>query len=275
MKKATFMAPCAVAAMLLWNTSAFALDKPSASPYDKRIQHVAYNASDIVPLVAANGIVTNIIFGEGEQIQNYVTGFSSAWEFAAVGNHFFLKPREEQGQTNLVIVTDRHTYVFDLNTHWKSSLATYQLRFTYPQEEQAKREREAEKNEVKERLQQSPTAAVNRRYTMNFGSAPESRQIAPVEAFDNGQFTFLRFAENADFPAVYRHTSEGEILINSHVEKGYLVIHGLYPELMLRAGQAVVGIYNESFSGGSSPVAEGVTVPGLERTVIGGDGVTQ
>ncbi|WP_301089439.1 TrbG/VirB9 family P-type conjugative transfer protein, partial [Turicimonas muris] len=85
--------------------SVFALDKPQSGREDKRVFYTDYKPDEIYPISAVNGLITTIIFEPGETVKNFGSGFSTAWEFAARENHFFLKPKEKQGTTNLVVVT--------------------------------------------------------------------------------------------------------------------------------------------------------------------------
>lgn len=264
--------------MLCAFNTAFALDTPTVSKLDRRLYTTAYEENQVYPIYAVNGLVTSIVFAEDEKVDAHTSGFSTAWEFAARGNHFFLKPRAKEGSTNLVVVTNKRTYHFDLRLGWNRKTATYELAFTYPEEEAARRAAAAEKAEVKDRLNTSavgPESASkatfsNRRYTMNFGAAKSSKRIAPVEAFDDGRFTYLCFAGQNDFPAAYRVIDKTETLLNSHVEGNWLVIHGVYETLHLRAGQAVVGLYNEDFTGAGADVSDAVSVPGLRRVNTAG-----
>ena len=128
--------------------SVFALDKPQSGREDKRVFYTDYKPDEIYPISAVNGLITTIIFEPGETVKNFGSGFSTAWEFAARENHFFLKPKEKQGTTNLVVVTDRRTYLFDVKLTGNRSKATYRLAFRYPLEEQARIAAEAEKNPV-------------------------------------------------------------------------------------------------------------------------------
>ena len=258
--------------------AAFALDTPSSSDLDRRLYTTAYEEDQVYPIYAVNGLVTTIVFAADEKVDVHTSGFSTAWEFAARGNHFFLKPRAKEGSTNLVVVTNKRTYHFDLRLGWNRKNVTYELAFTYPADEAAKQAAQSEKDRVQERLNvsairpdaSSETARSNRNYTMNFGEAKSSRRIAPTEAFDDGRFTYLRFSKNSDFPSVYRVVDETETLLNAHVEGDWLIVHGIYEALRLRAGEAVVGIYNESYSGGGASTESGVSVPGLQRVSVGG-----
>ena len=94
--------------------SALALDTPTVSKLDRRLYTTAYEENQVYPIYAVNGLVTSIVFAEDEKVDVHTSGFSTAWEFAARGNHFFLKPRAKEGSTNLVVVTNKRTYHFDL-----------------------------------------------------------------------------------------------------------------------------------------------------------------
>lgn len=257
--------------------SVFALDKPQSGREDKRVFYTDYKPDEIYPISAVNGLITTIIFEPGETVKNFGSGFSTAWEFAARENHFFLKPKEKQGTTNLVVVTDRRTYLFDVKLTANRSKATYRLAFRYPLEEQARIAAEAEKKHVKALLEESPIKEnseskeqtnQNRSYSMNFGSAANSKRIAPIEAFDDGRFTYLKFSKHTDFPAAYRKVDQEETLVNSHVNGDWLVLHGVFEEILLRAGRSVVGIYNDNYTGGGVNEEGGVSVPGLKREIV-------
>ena len=137
--------------------SALALDTPTVSKLDRRLYTTAYEENQVYPIYAVNGLVTSIVFAEDEKVDVHTSGFSTAWEFAARGNHFFLKPRAKEGSTNLVVVTNKRTYHFDLRLGWNRKTATYELAFTYPKEEATKRAAASEKERVEARLKTSTT----------------------------------------------------------------------------------------------------------------------
>lgn len=272
MKIATITLAC----VLMFSGAAYALQTPTKSALDTRITKAVYQEDDVFPVYAIRGHATMITFQPGENVLSWASGYSTAWEFAATKNRFLLKPKATQGSTNLVVLTTKRSYHFDLRLGWKRQLATYELRFSYPEDERqaalAKIESEKKqallsKNAIpKEELLLSKF--VNREYTMNFGGESDARKIAPEAAFDDGRFTYLKFHTKSDFPAVYRVDGDEESLINSHVEGHWLVIHGIYSELRLRSGKQVCGIYNEVFH--TQPVTDtptNVTADGLQRSM--------
>ena len=99
------------ASFLSCGLSVNALERPTASQYDARVMYTDYKPGQVYPIRAANGLITTITFSPGEKIRDFGSGYSTAWEFQARGNNFFLKPKDFDGATNLVIVTDKHTYL--------------------------------------------------------------------------------------------------------------------------------------------------------------------
>lgn len=249
------IAPLILACFLVISGTAYAEQRLTPS-LDTRITKAVYQEDDVFPVYALRGHATMITFQEGESVVSWASGYSTAWEFATVKNHLLLKPKAKEGTTNLVVLTNKRSYHFDLQLGLKHQPVTYELRFLYPEEKRQvalvklasgrNGALTAHNGTDKEDLFRSPSS--NRQYTMNFGGASHSRQIAPEMAFDDGRFTYLKFPETAEFPAAYRVEGDEEALVNSHVEGSWLVIHGIYPELRLRNGQKVCGIYNEKFN---------------------------
>ena len=70
----------------------------------------------------------------------------------------------------------------------------------------------------------------------------------PTLVFDDGRFTYLRFPGNREIPAVFHVLGDGgETLVNARMEDDLLVVDRVSRRLMLRAGSAVVGLWNEAF----------------------------
>ena len=264
----------AVMSAALFSSQAFALATPSKSKLDGRIQYVNYSEHNVTKIKAVNGFITTITFAPGEAVSNYGSAYSTAWEFAAADNHFFLKPKDKEATTNIIIVTNRHIYSIDVQLVDDEKSATYQLVYKYPEDEAKLKERKANTKKLTDELERTdPNVAEDRpvgnyQYTMNFGKDEGSRDLAPALVYDNGQFTYFRFNSQKDVPAIYRVSADGESLVNSHVEKGVLVVHGVYKEYRLRAGKSVVGVYNENYRGGDLQPASGTTVKSVTREVI-------
>lgn len=270
---------------LLAVVSINAAEIPTGSHYDKRIQYVNYNDGNVVVVKAVSGLGARIVFSPTENILDVASGFTQGWEFNDRRNILYIKPKSiksgsgqdaglltptpEQWNTNLMVTTNLRMYDFDLQLLPESttSQAAYRVEFRYPADEQLAREREAEKQAADKKLDEKP-APRNWNYTMQVGK--NSKAIAPTSAYDDGRFTYLTFPNNRDFPAVFVVAEDkSESLVNTHVNSDTLVVHRVSNELVLRLGDAVVGVYNESFDADGLPPDNGTTVPGAKRIISG------
>ena len=100
--------------LLLCITPIVALHHPTKSSFDSRIRYTPYNAHDVVQLNTVIGIATHVVLEEGEQYMTHAFGDANAYAFAVEKNHLFLKPKAENADTNLAVVTDRRSYHFRL-----------------------------------------------------------------------------------------------------------------------------------------------------------------
>ena len=237
----------------------------------------------VITVPAAKGIATLIEFPADEPIQDFASGFSSAWEIASRGTRLFLKPKEKRPATNLVVTTAKGSYLFELRSV-KAAQALYRITLHRPAKPVSRKESEAraEKELIQKLARQSVTpeihsasesadapqsSAAQSVWTMNFGEDSDSKRIAPVAVSDDGRFTSIRFRPGLDFPAVFAVNSDGESIVDTHVDTaGTLVLHGVYPELRLRLGKAVVGLYREA-GPTLKDSAAGTSLPGLKRTL--------
>lgn len=271
--------------------SAHAVDYPKGSTFDGRIQHVVYNDNDVVSVNAVVGLGVQIVFAPHENVLDVAGGFSAGWEFKERRNNLYIKPKSvrvgdtdmipEPGKwdTNVLVTTDVRMYAFDLHLisardkrATSNTKASYRIQFQYPADEAAKAEKERLKAATQAQLALKD-APVNWNYSMQLGE--KSADIAPAMAWDDGRFTYLKFPNNREFPAVFLVAADKtESIVNTHTEaskpggaKDTLVIHQIAREMVLRSGSAVVGIYNESFDVDGRATDTGATPPGVRRAM--------
>jgi type IV secretion system protein VirB9 len=107
---------------------------------------------------------------------------------------------------------------------------------------------------------------LNTQYAVAEGE--HSQDIVPTLVFDDGRFTYLKFPGNREVPAVFHVLGDGsETLVNARMEDDLLVVDRVSRRLMLRAGSAVVGVWNEAFDLDGRPPTAGTTVPGVQRVL--------
>ena len=116
---------------------------------------------------------------------------------------------------------------------------------------------------IAERLQ-AKAQVLNSSYSIAEGNGSED--IVPTLVFDDGRFTYFRFPGNREVPAVFHVLGDGsETLVNARMEDDLLVVDRVSRRLMLRAGSAVVGVWNDAFDLDGVPPGSGTTVPGVQR----------
>ena len=96
----------------------------------------------VITVPAAKGIATLIEFPADEPIQDFASGFSSAWEIASRGTRLFLKPKEKRPATNLVVTTAKGSYLFELRSV-KAAQALYRITLHRPAKPVSRKESEA------------------------------------------------------------------------------------------------------------------------------------
>jgi len=274
---------------------AHAADVPQGSKFDNRIQYVNYNAGDVVVIRAVAGIGSRIVFAPNETILDVASGFTQGWEFSDRRNILYIKAKSvksEQGQpamapepgkwdTNLMVTTNLRMYDLDLhllpgsNNSGKAPAnqrISYRVEFKYPADERAAAKALADKHRAQAKLDVKPEPR-NWNYSMQIGDASDN--IAPTMAYDDGRFTYLKFPNNRDFPSAFLVAADKtESLVNSHIDPATpdtLVLQRVSREMVLRLGNAVVGIYNDSFDPDGIPANQGTTVPGVKRAIKSGE----
>ncbi len=65
-----------------------------------------------------------------------------------------------------------------------------------------------------------------------------SEEFTPTAIWDDGTFTYFRFARNAPVPAIFRYANGGERAVNSTaLEDGVIRVSGVNRQWVLRLGE--------------------------------------
>lgn len=236
---------------------------PVSRGVDSRIQSINYNPNDVVKIYAKAGVATHIILNDDEVYQTHAFGDSDAWLFTNVGNHVFIKPKVENGTTNLAIVTDRRVYNFLVKYSKKD---TFQVKFTYP-------EQIAERNRQKDaqiKLDSFKTRFEGKRINLAY-KMKGSPVIAPMNVWDDGTFTYFKFGNNTDLPAIYTlGKDDQESLYNRTVfgqSNNVVMVHGISPKWRLRIGAYALDVVNDALNQVGNDVSSGTVSPEIERVI--------
>lgn len=238
---------------------------------DKRIQVFNYTPNDVFVIRAKVGYSAMIQFADGEIIHDdglVGMGKAKSWNIGVKGNNVIFKPLEDSPDTNLIVVTNKRTYAFDLRTTGSEDNSTYIARFNYPDDElkdKAKDRPEPVPVKFVEIKQPDGSVFIDAKYNTHYfrrGTDP----IAPAYVWDDGLFTFLKYPNANDLPTVYKLMPDGtETLVNTHVKDDVLVIHEVTQTLRLRLGKSVVDIGNGHLMP-SDFNFDGTAIEGTKRT---------
>lgn len=232
---------------------------PRALGTDSRMRVVAYDPNNVVTVIGNQLITTSLEFGMGESVQGVEGGDSVAWLVTvnkAHPNIVFIKPTMDKSDTNLTVLTDKYAYHFRLimpsKTKSSTNLSpTYNIRFTYPQEEQltalAKSAKLAREKDALVADNETNPMDWNWSYTY---SERCSRENVPIRAFDDGRFTYFQFSPHANIPAIFLVDADGnESLANFTMKGPYVVIQKTARQFSMRSNgkNDVSCIFNENY----------------------------
>jgi type IV secretion system protein VirB9 len=273
----------------------------TAADADPRLRDVVYDPRAVVTIPVKRGIVTLVVLAEDESIVEVAAGLGgdcarpeAAWCVAAQagGRTLFVKPKSmAAAPNNLAVVTDRRSHLFRFVVLPDDDAKPPVFRLVVrPPARPASAAAEPLKatasatpllaataislptlptlppeQVVAERLLAKPEV-LNSKYSIAEGAG--SQDIVPTLVFDDGRMTYLRFSGNGALPAVFEVLGDGsEALVNTRMEDELLVVDRVSRRLMLRAGAAVVGVWNDDFDIEGRPATNGTTVPGIGRVL--------
>ena len=254
----------ALAAALLAGSMAFAA--PALA--DPRLVERLYDANEVVRIEGKPNVQATIRFAENEQIENVAIGDSQAWQVTPNKrtNLLFVKPLAARASTNMTVVTDRRTYLFDLVASPAARNPLYVLAFTYPDEPEDSQTANAGIDGL-----DGPTAielaaaadpyAVADPAELNFAWTPKGdRKLLPARIYDDGEATFLSWPVGTPLPAILIKDHEGtEGPVNFAVRGEVIVVDGVPREIVLRSGRDAATLTNQG------PVREPRAAPELAR----------
>lgn len=246
------MIRAAIAAALL---SAAILATPAAA--DPRLVERLYDPHEIVRVEGRVNVQTTIKFGEKERIENVAIGDSNKWQVTPNrrANLLFIKPLAATAATNMTVVTDKRTYLFDLVASNAHRSPLYVLSFDYPVELADPEEVELAEGAAPAgpRPNALEVAAAGDPYAvldpaeLNFAWARKgNRALLPERIFDDGEATFLAWPLDTPLPAILIRNDEGtEGPVNFAVRGDVIVVDGVPRQIILRSGEETATLVNE------------------------------
>lgn len=221
---------------------------------DLRAKVVAFDPNQIYAVKAHYLISTDIILGEEETINpsDVHLGDASAWDIAISHNHLYLKAKKLDAGGNLSVVSNRYAYHFVLSVADAAHnplAATLFLKFIYPLHDQ-------DEKKLALALVSLPAdiCTHSHKYNLQYSFTGDKVQ-APLRVCDDGLFTYFKFREKTDLPAIFRVLPDRqEEVVNYRMEKDYMVVERMAKAFTLRNGTTVTSVYNDKYIGDWSKV---------------------
>lgn len=244
--------------LLVWATAGVAEINPIPGITDPRVREVVYDRDDVIRLIGYVGYQTHLRLAPGEKFVGVGAGDTGGLEITADGNDTWLKPKAELVRTNFDVKTSRRVYHFDYEVRKhpprNKKAMIYSITFRYPDDEEQMRLNDIARANLHDKLH-APARKIHTDYW--YCGAPSMK---PIEAYDDGIQTHIKFGNHAEYPAIFaENEDQSESLINYHVDPDTeeVVVHRIAPRFILRRGGLVGCIQNREFSGSGSRLTSG------------------
>ncbi|WP_374406432.1 TrbG/VirB9 family P-type conjugative transfer protein [Pelagerythrobacter sp.] len=206
---------------------------------DARLVERLYDPAQVVTIEGRTKVQATIQFGEDEAIENVAIGDSESWQVTPNkrANLLFVKPLAPTAKTNMTVVTNQRTYLFDLVASPRAN-PLYVLKFTYPEEPEEEAPMLAGGPSAVEVAAATDPYAVVDPAELNFAWASAGdAALLPTRTYDDGNATFLTWPNGRAVPAILVKDREGtEGPVNFTVRGDTIVVDGVPRELVLRSG---------------------------------------
>lgn len=228
------------ASISLASVPAHAAKSPNSLVSDDRVKQVAYDPNQVYEIVGTYGYQTSIEFANDETVKVVTLGDSIAWQTVPYQNRLFIKPVEPNAATNLTVITDKRTYYFKLTSSKNRASLTFLIRFVYPNSNMNMYAGAGGSHRTSNGFDPS-------KLNLDYGTSGNKTAIPLNRAFDDGQFTYFLFDQNAEIPSVYTVGPDGtESIVNTRREGQYLVVERTASLFTLRNGNSYLCVQNNA-----------------------------
>ena len=203
------MKPLLASLMLLaCSANVAAQVRPIPGPGDPRLQTIAYLADQVVQLDISSGTAVMVSFAGGERVETIALGDSVGWQVTPTkrGDALFIKAFNGS-DSNMTVVTDARTYLFQLSPGGYGAPAPYVIRFTYA-DTAVPTSSLTPLDDVRYRLQ-------------------GSRAIRPSAIVASNNNIAISWPKGSTLPAIFRIDDSGvETLVNGEMQDDRFIVEG-------------------------------------------------
>ena len=216
---------------------------PTREGYVNVIQVWPFTDGALYQVYAAVGRVTVVALQPGEELVTVAAGDTVRWIVGdtssgsgdALRVHVMVKPIRSGLKTNLVITTNRRTYLLELASTEKTWMAS--VSWEYPKDKMLALQRQAQAASAAAPVEAGLSLEKIRfRYAIS-GSNPSWK---PERAFDDGQKVYVQFPAGiaqGELPPLFVIGAQGDgQLVNYRFRSPYLIVDRLFGAAELRLG---------------------------------------
>ena len=220
--------------------------EPVRNGFINAVQIYPFSGGALYQVYCAPGKITDIALEEGEQFTGsgpvaagdtvrWIIGDTESGAGTTKKIHILVKPTRSGLTTNLIINTNRRTYLIELHAMEKTYMAS--VSWQYPEDQLIALRRQNQEAEATAPLATGiDLAALAFRYTIE-GDSPPWR---PLQAFDDGQKVYIEFPSGigqGEMPPLFVvGPTGGSELVNYRVRGNYYIVDRLFAAAELRLG---------------------------------------
>jgi type IV secretion system protein TrbG len=223
---------------------------------DSRLVEFVHDRDNTYLVLAKPKAVTHIQFAADEVIQSVAAGDTANWEFTPTRNrrNLFVKPRFDDQETSLTVITDKRSYQFVLRSTGDGKKWYQRVSWIYNGELVLTMEGLPEAKPTSPETQAPAAPPQKAASAVDVGVEPEKLRFGyeisgeapfrPRVVFDDGRFTYFKMPSNLqELPALFAVIEDKDYsLVNFEVKGDYLVAQRLLPLAVLKLGREEVRV---------------------------------
>ncbi|TBN19634.1 P-type conjugative transfer protein TrbG [Agrobacterium cavarae] len=221
------------------NANAAARVEPRREGYYNAIQIYPWSEGALYQVYTAPGQITVIALEPGESLTGagpIAAGDTARWIIGDTESgsgtsrrvHILVKPSRSDISTNLVVTTDRRTYMIELRA--RETLYMPAVAWAYPALPAGQRQT----------VLSAPILPVETARNYRYGLTGDTPPWRPISVFDDGRRVYVVFPRGivqGEMPPIFVIGSEGETqIVNSRIHQNILIVDRLFGAAELRLG---------------------------------------
>jgi type IV secretion system protein VirB9 len=221
------------------NANSAARVEPRREGYYNAIQIFPWSEGALYQVYAAVGQITSIALEPGESLTGagpIAAGDTARWIIGDTESgsgtsrrvHILVKPARPDISTNLVVTTDRRTYLIELRA--REALYMPAVAWTYP----------APLGGQRQTVPGAPIIPAEAARNYRYGLTGDSPPWKPISVFDDGRRIYVVFPRGivqGEMPPIFVLDSDGEPqIVNSRIHQNILIVDRIFGAAELRLG---------------------------------------